>query len=361
MRVSAACRNPAALADGLRLTDCATDNIVRAEEVTFLGHPLSTVKQADMDGILLENGFEKSPDSSSEYAYYSKVTGDGASYTGYTVYPNAENGASVFSIHGDDTNGSPRIGIRNIAMRDLIASVLEELGFSNGSALQERLGTLLDRNGYDGIETAREAAARQREQMADDFVFRKDGTQISIDTLLYRDPASDTPSGENEAFFLGYYVHLIFSEIPDYQFHLPFFQEDNLSTFTCVAAEPASQPELILSPAVKYVPYSEMLPDPWTPASGGLPSWLSAEGGALSGVPTEAGSYTVRVTNGSETRSLTLTVRENGDNSVRAAASEGYEIVQAMPDIAAPRNATIIIDDAKAPAAGARDISAPQF
>ena len=86
---------PAALADGLRLADCATDNIVRAEEVTFLGHPLSTVKQADMDGILLENGFEKSPGSSSEYACYSKVIGDGASYTGYAVYPNAENGASV--------------------------------------------------------------------------------------------------------------------------------------------------------------------------------------------------------------------------------------------------------------------------
>ena len=65
-------------------------------------------------------------------------------------------------------------------------------------------------------------------------------------------------------------------------------------------------------------------------------------------MPTEAGSFSLCVTLGQihkSARFLTLTVRENGDSSVRASISEGYQIVEDMPDIAAPTDVTIVIDD----------------
>lgn len=87
-------------------------------------------------------------------------------------------------------------------------------------------------------------------------------------------------------------------------------------------------------PAVKYVYYSVQIPGSWRLVS--KASWMSfyssSSGSVLRGMPTEAGEYSVTFRVDSEEQTFTITVRENGDNSVRASVSEGYRIGE-LPDI----------------------------
>ena len=112
---------------------------------------------------------------------------------------------------------------------------------------------------------------------------------------------------------------------------------------------------LMLTPAIKYVYYSEELPGSWQAVSNSLPNWLSVDGNVLYGMPTQAGAYPITLTDGTDTQTVTLTVRENGDNSVRGSNSEGYVVVQDLPDIVTEES-TWEIDEVEVPASGGPDI-----
>ena len=121
------------------------------------------------------------------------------------------------------------------------------------------------------------------------------------------------------------------------------YKNDNyhLSTPTPL---PVAEESISLPPATRFVPYSASLPNGWH-LGGTLPEWLSISGDILSGVPTQAGEYPISLTKGTQSRNITLLVRENGDSSVRDSTTEGYRIVEAMPDIADAKDTTFVIDD----------------
>ena len=100
-----------------------------------------------------------------------------------------------------------------------------------------------------------------------------------------------------------------------------------------------------LPDATKYVPYSYVLPSGDRAVENTLPSWLTASGNVLSGVPTEAGTYSFSISDGSDTLSTSITVRENGDNNVRGSVPTGYRIVTPIPDVSTYASQTWVIDD----------------
>ena len=117
---------------------------------------------------------------------------------------------------------------------------------------------------------------------------------------------------------------------------------ENVALPNSALATTSSAPTL--PDAVRYVPYSAVLPA-GTLVSGSLPAWLNADGGILSGIPTEAGSYTISLTDRTQTTEVILTVLENGDTSVSASVPEGYMIEERMPDIREAGEYTLVIEE----------------
>lgn len=72
-------------------------------------------------------------------------------------------------------------------------------------------------------------------------------------------------------------------------------------------------------------------------------------------MPTESGETLVTLSDGSDVKDVRLIVRENGDNSVRASISEGYVVVQDLPDIA-DDGFIWVVDDIRAPEPDEPDI-----
>ena len=110
-----------------------------------------------------------------------------------------------------------------------------------------------------------------------------------------------------------------------------------------------------LTPAVKYIYYSAELPSTWQVNLASLPNWLNVDKNVLYGMPTESGETLVTLSDGSDVKDVRLIVRENGDNSVRASISEGYVVVQDLPDIA-DDGFIWVVDDIRAPEPDEPDI-----
>ncbi len=114
-------------------------------------------------------------------------------------------------------------------------------------------------------------------------------------------------------------------------------------SLTGIIGDPCITTTEITRPATQYVPYGMMITNnnkykknhPYYSLAGGtLPEGMHiASNGELYGVPKETGTFTftVRMVNGtgyggSDTKELTLTVRENTDDNVISAQDPGYEL-----------------------------------
>ena len=107
--------------------------------------------------------------------------------------------------------------------------------------------------------------------------------------------------------------------------------------------------------ATKYVYYSATLPSGFRAVPNTLPSWLTANGEILQGMPVEAGTFTFSITDETETQEAIIVVNENGDTSVNASVPDEYEVVKRMPDISEPGEYKIVIDEVN-PVSGAADV-----
>ena len=119
-----------------RLMTEGAENMLRMEELIWLGSPVSTLDYETAKALLLANGFiasQFSEQSNEEYSSMSLVEyGDGGTAASILQYKN-ENTVSLLSFQHPDFYDGPvyTTDVRGITMRDPLDVVLMKLGFSN--------------------------------------------------------------------------------------------------------------------------------------------------------------------------------------------------------------------------------------
>ena len=341
-----------ARAAGATLAESGTANVVRLRDVQFFGTALRDFSFEEMKSSFTQNGYrivlENTQGGGDNYLM---AAPEGHEYEGtsYTIWQRS-GGSTVFQWGINRADGATwdiPVGIRNIRTNDSLASILGELGFSNGPSISAQVREL-SRNPacqttYSSSETALNAALENFNTVTlQENTYSDSETVCGIQCVVHNTVGESVYDLRFELYlaFAGYPGHKVWFTFDDTFEHL--LQYDVVTTNELVEFSQSIQ----LPPAVRYIYYSATLPGSWRAVAGSLPGWLSAEGGRISGLPAEPGDYSLSLTDGTETRRVTLTVLDNGSTNIRESMPEGYRIVQDMPDINSHEAVTFVIDDA---------------
>ena len=137
-----------------------TDNMLRFEEIQFLGRSIEGLDIETMKSLMIQNGFELSEQNEDDHWWVSGckyMFGLGPSIT--ALQQKSELYVGLWGYHTTsnfDDKEQLAVGVRDIYTYDTLEDVFTKLGFSNGTAISSYIDDVASRE-YDSFESMRSA------------------------------------------------------------------------------------------------------------------------------------------------------------------------------------------------------------
>ena len=135
-----------------------TDNMLRFEEIQFLGRSIEGLDIETMKSLMIQNGFELSEQNEDDHWWVSgckEMSGNGPNIVALQQKSEPYVGLWGYNtIPTFDDKEQLAVGIRDIYTYDTLEDVFTELGFSNGEAISSYINDVASRE-YDSVEIMR--------------------------------------------------------------------------------------------------------------------------------------------------------------------------------------------------------------